>query len=36
VIVDDRGRKRKDIRLLYPHRLPPCEKSNPVLPPAPN
>jgi hypothetical protein len=36
VIVDDRGHKRKDIELLYPHRLPPCEGTSPMAPTAPN
>jgi hypothetical protein len=36
VIVDDRGHKRKDIELLYPHRLPPCEKTTPMAPTTPD
>jgi hypothetical protein len=35
-IADNRGRKRRDIGLLYPHRLPPCQKSNPMAPSTPN
>jgi hypothetical protein len=35
-IVDDWGHKRKDIELLYPHRLPPCERTSPMAPTAPN
>lgn len=26
-LTDDQGRKRKDIELLYPHRLPPCKEA---------
>jgi hypothetical protein len=36
VIIDDRGHKRKDVNLLYPHRLPPCEKTTPMAPSTPN
>jgi len=32
MIVDDRGHKRKDVDLLYPHRLPPCEESTLMAP----
>ena len=35
-IVDDRGHKRKDIQLLYPHRLPPCAKTTPMSPTSAN
>jgi len=36
VIADDRGRKRKDIELLYPHRLPPCDGATVMAPSAPD
>ena len=35
-IMDDRGHKRKDIELLYPHRLPPCAKTTPMSPTSAN
>ena len=36
VIADDRGRKRNDVELLYPRRLPPCDKVTPMAPSAPD
>jgi hypothetical protein len=34
VIADDRGRKRKDVELLYPRRLPGCERTTLMAPSA--